>query len=279
MRQHHPEAEIAAGNRWYVADQFAAQLGSRGRRRVIEHRWRLFREMLLAWHRRRGHTGVVTVLDAGCGDGINLVGLREIAAGEGLAMRLLGVDYSPLRLRRAVAAAPGTRVHQASLYRLPLVNESVDVVLCNHVIEHVPDVETTLSELRRVLRPGGLLIVGVPNEGCLMARVRNRVIQRSIARATDHVHFFTGRTLDRTLRDAGFDVLHEERETFFFPCSYVNACCNEFAIGHWCMAGLRRLFPSQAGGLIVASEKPGGARVANNDGMRLNASAVTEQRR
>jgi len=97
----------------------------------------------------------------------------------------------------------------------------------------------------------------VPNEGCLFGRARNRLLQPAIGRTTDHVHFFTGPTLGQALREAGLLVHRVERETFFFPCSYVNMCCTEFEVGHRLMALLRRLLPSQAGGLIVASEKPG----------------------
>jgi len=255
MTQHHPDVEIAAGNPWYLADQFCSQLGTRGRRRVIEDRWRVFDAMLHDWRERHGHARVLTVLDAGCGDGINLVGLRGAAAHQDLLINLFGLDYNPLRLARARRAAPQVRLQQGSLYSLPFAGDRFDVVLCNHVIEHVPDATRALAELSRVLRPGGLLILGVPNEGCLMGRARNRFVQPRIGRTTDHVHFFTAPSLTDALRGAGFCVQRLERETFFFPCSYVNACCNEFGVGHWLMSGLRRLLPSQAGGLIAASEK------------------------
>ena len=255
MKQHHPDVEIAAGNRWYVADQFGSQLGSRGRRRVIENRWRLFAALLREWRERRGHRGPLHILDAGCGDGINLVGLDELTAGQNPPAAIFGLDYNLLRLARARRVAPGASLQQGSLYHLPFASDSFELLLCNHVIEHVPDLPRALSELRRVLRPGGLLIVGVPNEGCLMGRMRNRLIQPSIGRTTDHVHFFTAQSAGDALRRAGFQVHRIERETFFFPCSYLNACCNEFSAGHWLMAGLRALLPSQAGGLIVASEK------------------------
>jgi ubiquinone/menaquinone biosynthesis C-methylase UbiE len=214
--------------------------------------------MLREW--RHDHTRAaadsIAILDAGCGDGINLVGLREIVGDEHVRARIAGVDYNPVRLARARQADDQASLQHATLYALPYVDGSFDVVLCNHVIEHVPDVATALRELVRVLRPGGLLIMGTPNEGCLMGRARNRYVQPKIGRDTDHVHFFTAWTLARTLREAGVRVDRIERETFFFPCSHANACCNEFAVGHWLMAGLRRLFPSQAGGLIVACEKP-----------------------
>jgi len=256
MKQHHPDAEIAAGNPWYLADQFRSQLGTRGRRRVIEDRWRLFGMMLRDWRARHRHTGVLTVLDAGCGDGINLLGLRGLMTAERLPMRLFAIDYNPLRLARARGVEPRAWLQQASLYRLPFADATFDTVLCNHVLEHVPDMTAALSELFRVLRPGGLLIVGVPNEGCLMARARNRFVQPWIGRTTDHVHFFTAQTLTDALRRAGLHVQQLERETFFFPCSYLNMCCSEFGVGHWLMACLRALLPSQSGGLIAASEKP-----------------------
>ena len=260
MRQHHPESEIAAGNSWYVGDQFRAQLGSRGRCRVIEDRWKVFAAMLHDWRRRRGHVAAdsLAILDAGCGDGINLVGLRNLVAAAGLRARLVGVDYNPIRLARAHDAHRSAWLQQASVYALPFATDCFDVVLCNHVVEHLPDLSTALRELARVLRPGGLFIVGTPNEGCLMGRARNRYVQPSIARDTDHVHFFTASTLRRTLGDAGLRIERLERETFFFPCSHANVCCNEFAIGHWLMARLRRMFPSQAGGLIVACDKAAG---------------------
>ena len=258
MKQHRPDLEIAAGNPWYLADQHRAQMGSGGRRRVIERRWQVFADMVGRWReRRRSATpAALTVLDAGCGDGINLFGLRTVAERHGLNMRLFGVDYNPVRLARARRVDADVRLQQGSLYRLPFADASFDVVLCNHVIEHVPDTPSALAELHRVLRRGGLLIVGVPNEGCLLGRARNHVIQPWIGRTTDHVHFFTVETVSETLRTAGFDVRQIERETFFFPCSYLNTLCTEFDAGHLLMAGLRRLAPSQAGGLIVASERP-----------------------
>jgi len=255
VKQHRPDLEIAAGNPWYLADQHRAQMGSGGRRRVIEDRWQVFADMVGRWRQRLPATAALTVLDAGCGDGINLVGLRTVAERHALNMQLFGVDYNPVRLARARRVDSDVRLQQGSLYRLPFADASFDIILCNHVIEHVPDTPSALAELYRVLRGGGLLIVGVPNEGCLFGRARNHVIQPWIGRTTDHVHFFTVESVSEALRTAGFDVQQIERETFFFPCSWVNALCTEFDAGHRLMAGLRRLAPSQAGGLIVAAER------------------------
>jgi hypothetical protein len=93
-----------------------------------------------------------------------------------------------------------------------------------------------------------LLVIRVPNEGCLMGRTRNRLVQPSISRTADHVHFFTAQTVGDALKRSGFRVQRIERETFFFPCSDVNACCTEFGIGHWLMAGMGALLPRRPGG-------------------------------
>lgn len=65
------------------------------------------------------------------------------------------VDLDPEADGRAVDV-------QASLTRLPFVAGSFDVVLCYHVLEHVPDDRAAMAELARVLRPGGVALVQVP---------------------------------------------------------------------------------------------------------------------
>ena len=82
MRQNEPEVRIRLGDPWYTADQFRSQLSTSGRRKVIEDRWRHFGEMIREWKGTR--TGgdprrPLGVLDAGCGDGINLVGMKPLA--------------------------------------------------------------------------------------------------------------------------------------------------------------------------------------------------------
>jgi ubiquinone/menaquinone biosynthesis C-methylase UbiE len=249
-------AEILQGNPWYIDSQFRAQMSTPGRRRVIEDRWAVYASMIESW-RGRGHSSSgMRVLDAGCGDGINVVGLRRIAVERAWPMRLAAVDFNMLRLQRVRERIPSLTPQQASLYALPFVSRCFDIAVCTHVLEHVPDLAAALRELRRVLAPGGLLIVGVPNEGCAMGRLRNHTIQRRLGRTTDHVHFFTDSSLERALETAGFGVTRIERETFFFPVSYLNMLCNEWRLGHLLMGQLRRWFPSQAGGLIVAAVAP-----------------------
>jgi len=95
-------------------------------------------------------------LDAGCGTGGNLRVLQG-------RYRAIGIDLSPIALKiaRTKTAAPLAR---ASVLDLPFGAESFDLVLSADVIYHrdVTDDVAALRELRRVLKPGGTLLVNVP---------------------------------------------------------------------------------------------------------------------
>ena len=94
------------------------------------------------------------LLDAGCGSGRTLDELARYG-------HVSGIDLSPA----AVAAAQRRGhddVHVARIEELPFADATFDVVTCLDVVEHTPDDHATLAELRRVTRPGGLLLVTVP---------------------------------------------------------------------------------------------------------------------
>jgi SAM-dependent methyltransferase len=94
------------------------------------------------------------LLDAGCGSGRTLDELARYG-------RVSGIDLSA----EAVTCARGRGhddVRVARVEDLPFEDASFDVVTCLDVIEHTPDDAATLAELRRVTRPGGLLLVTVP---------------------------------------------------------------------------------------------------------------------
>jgi SAM-dependent methyltransferase len=65
-------------------------------------------------------------------------------------------DFDPSRYRHLKS------VSQADLSALPMQDDSVDLLICNHVLEHVPDVALALAQIKRVLKPGGTAILQVP---------------------------------------------------------------------------------------------------------------------
>jgi SAM-dependent methyltransferase len=98
-------------------------------------------------------------MDLGCAYGYLVA---EARAG---GFRATGLDVSAYALGRVATEAPTVAgsVARAMLERLPLADESVDVVSAFDVLEHLVDPEPALAEVRRVLRPGGVLIGATPD--------------------------------------------------------------------------------------------------------------------
>lgn len=245
-----------AAAHWYTDDQFDRQLGNPAYAAVIHRRWTAFAEALRRFCAVAQTGAPLRVLDAGCGDGINLVGLRRILTDLGVSWQLFAIDMNPVRVGRARAAdrAAGS-IAFGSVTALPFDTGRFDVVLCNHVIEHVPQPAAAATEIARVLRPGGLAIVGVPNEGCAFGRLRNYVLQPSIARATDHLNFFTRDTLSHLLNDAGLAVDDVQRKGFLLPHLRVYGLVAATTPGRALLDALGRLLPSQASDLIATATR------------------------
>jgi SAM-dependent methyltransferase len=75
----------------------------------------------------------------------------------------LDTDAQALDIARSIGAVPGLTFEQGSATTMAYADESFDVVVCNHVYEHVNDQQAMLRELRRVLRPGGVCYFGAGN--------------------------------------------------------------------------------------------------------------------
>jgi SAM-dependent methyltransferase len=101
------------------------------------------------------------VLDLGCGDGATL---GELMSRVGAGGWLLGIDRNPRALAAAattLAGAPRWLLVRADLARpLPIATASVDRVLCHNTLEALADPAALLAEAHRVLRPGGLAVIG-----------------------------------------------------------------------------------------------------------------------
>jgi SAM-dependent methyltransferase len=92
-------------------------------------------------------------LDAACGTGR----FAEFLAQRG--HEVIGVDSSPEMLALARQRVPGGEFLVGELDRLPLPDDSVDVIVCALALDHVPSLEPVLAEFARVLRPGGDLVI------------------------------------------------------------------------------------------------------------------------
>jgi 2-polyprenyl-3-methyl-5-hydroxy-6-metoxy-1,4-benzoquinol methylase len=169
------------------------------------------------------------VLDAGCGEGL----LVEEYAPR-LAIEGLDADYSsPL-------------VRTGSVTALPYGDATYDRVLCLDVLEHLPyaDQAAALAECRRVLRPGGELLLSVPNLAHLQSRVHFLVFGRLIRTASEHKHP-GDRPIDEYLRladAAGFELI--ERRGIFPTVPVVTALIRRHPVSlAWVHRLLTRALP------------------------------------
>lgn len=100
------------------------------------------------------------ILDAGCGSGRNMVELARRGT-------VTGLELAPASLQAARARDAGAVVPGSLDEPLPFDDDAFDLAVALDVLEHVEDDRAALRELRRVLAPGGLLLVTVPQYGWL----------------------------------------------------------------------------------------------------------------
>ena len=250
------EEKVTQGNQWYTDDQYQNQLGTPGARWSLEGRWRLFGKAIEKWINSSDETLTsIKVLDAGCGDGINGRVLSSLLEEQEIRNEIIGCDYNSIRLDRA-KRGPYKLLVPADLLQLPFENNYFDLILCSHVLEHIPQDEACLREMGRVLKPNGLLILAVPNEGCLLAKLRNNILERKILRTTDHVNFYTEKKLRFLISKSGLELMTETmREGFFMPHLGILTRLREYAWGRKLLETASRIFPSQAAGLVAGFSK------------------------
>jgi SAM-dependent methyltransferase len=168
-------------------------------------RFNAFMEALVGWFRRRRAARLRhyrrepgNVLDIGCGRGQFLDCLRSwgwTCTGTELsdaaayhAREVLGLDL------RVGANEPGA-----------FPDAAYDAVYLWHVLEHLPAVRTTLIDVRRILRPNGMLVIAVPNLSSWQARLcRYGWFHLDLPR---HYSHFAADWLQKTLRDLGFTIV------------------------------------------------------------------------
>jgi len=107
------------------------------------------------------HRQPAQILEIGCGRGFYVNALAEFKA----VKRIDGIEIEPAYLAQAQQVVTNKKVHliEASAYALPYSNHSFDMVLLTEVLEHLTDEKQALREIRRVLKPGGWLVVTVPS--------------------------------------------------------------------------------------------------------------------
>ncbi len=157
-------------------------------------------------------------LDAACGTGRHAVHLAE--AGH----RVVGVDSTPEMLEHARVKVPGARFETGDLSALPLPDGAVDLAVCSFALTHCADLGPPVSELARVVRNGGHVVISDvhPFSVALGGQARYRSIGAGRGFVRNHVHLASDYLA--AFRAAGLDVVRcveplwgdEEIATFEF---------------------------------------------------------------
>jgi len=203
--------------RYYPAGYYG---DANGRRFPAVMEW--LQEKLYAWRSaqvlRRLQRKNAKVLDVGCGRGLLLRAFQRYGCD------VTGTEFSEGagRFAREVLKLP---VRVGLLRELNFPDNSFDVVVMWHVLEHVSDPRPTVAEVSRILRPGGLFLVAVPNFGSPEARLtRAGWFHLDCPR---HLSHHTRESLARILGEAGLEPawtssLAPEYDNFSFVQSLLN---------------------------------------------------------
>ena len=175
---------------------------------------RAFRQAQMLAAVLAGRTGTQRIVDVGCGDGSATHLVTKLDARN----TVIGVDWSATALSQA--RARGLLVVQGGVDTagLPLPDGCADVVIMSELIEHLVDTDAAIDEARRVLRPGGVLLLSTPNLAAWFNRglvglgiqpVFSEVSLRGIYgrpghEVVGHLRLFTRRALVEFLTARGF---------------------------------------------------------------------------
>lgn len=158
---------------------------------------------LQRWWQRRRHAiitamarGAGRTLDVGCGSSVILQSLNDAVG--------LDVRHSKLRYMRRYDVP----VVRGSAEALPLRDASLDCVICSQVVEHLPAGLAVFDELVRVVRPGGLLIVGTPDYATIAWRVIEPIYTWVAPGAYGHEHIthYTRASLEQVAAERGLVI-------------------------------------------------------------------------
>ena len=149
------------------------------------------------------------ILDVGCGTGRWVPTIREKLPN----IQYYGLDLYPNMMQSHPAQ---NRVAVADAQRIPYADASFDVVMANHMLFHVPDVERSLREFRRVLKPGGVVMAttnsvqNLPEVQALMRRAITLLVPpgtTNIRVSAQHTDLFTLESGTRLLSRYFFAVV------------------------------------------------------------------------
>ena len=152
-------------------------------------------------------SGAHRILELGCANGRFAAGIKERQVAE-----IWGVEINPEAAARAAHRLD--RVIQSDIHsaleKLPFAY--FDCVVCNDILEHLPDPETILEKLRKYITPTGVIVASIPNIRYLPVLFELLVMKdfkyrnRGVLDNT-HLRFFTRKSIQRLFMNSGYELL------------------------------------------------------------------------
>jgi ubiquinone/menaquinone biosynthesis C-methylase UbiE len=182
------------------------------------------RDWIIAALRRHARPGG-QALEVGPGCGVYLPVLASLFG------RVVAADIEEAYLRHAARlrqTLPNLELVRDDVCASSLPEQAFDLVLCTEVIEHIPQSEAVLRGIRRLLKPGGVLVLSTPQRYSpleLAARIAFlpgviqlvRQVYREPVLETGHVNLMTAHALRRQLHGAGFGIVEQHRSGLYLP--------------------------------------------------------------
>lgn len=237
-----------------------------------EHRVRKCQRQLLACleYAPQAHD----VLDIGCSAGYVLEAARR------LGLEPAGLDLSNFAV--TLCRERGYRAEQGSLTDMPFADSSFDIITLKHTLEHVPDPMKALREVRRVLRPGGVAFVMVPDAAyykIILLPRRGRSFRPDRRGWQHHVYFYDKNLADACNR-AGLTPLKQGKDIFRRRLARGSGLFKEslryLLLASWVwvcrVTHFRREIQMIAGKAVQSAEAPG--PIAIEPGMTIESAAV-----
>jgi predicted SAM-dependent methyltransferase len=128
--------------------------------------------------------------------------------------------YSPLKYIKADLYSEDNNVQKIDATEIPYENATFNLVICNHVLEHIPDYMKALREIHRVLKPGGTAILQTPYSKLFKKNFEDEGINTEELKLVfygqkDHIRIFSEKQFFQNLTDTGYILDIIKHETFF----------------------------------------------------------------
>ncbi len=152
------------------------------------------------------------IIDIGCSEGTLTMELAK-------SNEVVGVDLCTNALR--IAKSKGLTVKEGNAYELPFPDNSFDIAHMSEVIEHILEPLRAMSEVKRVLKSGGVFVMTTPN--CTSFRDKLLVLaghMQAYSQHSEHVRLYNKRLLEKLVKDSGFKLLGTYGSGFSFPLPF-----------------------------------------------------------